>query len=72
MSPRALLAGLALAAAVVATNVVIRGDETPPEVGDVRLQPEKVVPLVDGGSAGNRPNGIIYGVVVDPDATRAR
>lgn len=28
--------------------------------------------LFIGGSAGNRPNGIIYGVVVDPDATRAR
>lgn len=50
MNPRALLAGLALAALVGVTSVVIRGDETPPEVGDVPLEPSKAVPLRDGGS----------------------
>ena len=50
MNPRALLAGAALAAAVVVTSVVIRGDEVPPQAGDARLQPEKVVAFRDGGS----------------------
>jgi hypothetical protein len=49
MNPRALLAGLALAAAVVVTNIVIRGDETPPEAGDA-CERERVVALRDGGS----------------------
>lgn len=50
MDPRKLLAGVALAALVGVTSVVIRGDETPPEVGDVPLEPSKAVPLRDGGS----------------------
>lgn len=55
MNPRALLAGVALAAAfgaaVATTSLVIVGDETPPVAGDVAIEPTKVVPLRDGGTA---------------------
>lgn len=50
MNPRILLGAAALAALAVTTSIVIRGDETPPEQGDVPLHPEKAVALRDGGT----------------------
>lgn len=49
MNTRVLLG--VLAAAAVVGSVVIRGDEVIPQVGDSRLQPEKIVALRDGGSS---------------------
>lgn len=43
-----VVAGLSVAALGVREALV--GDEKPPQVGDVALHPEKVTPLLDGGS----------------------
>lgn len=55
-----------------ATRGMAWASNTAGPTADVNAANKFGATLFIGGSAGNRPNGIIYGVKVDPDATRAR